>query len=89
MAGTITADGTTFSNNLPADGGEWVELLVREMMHATNVDDARARATRALNGLEKSIIARADVEAAQTFYKVDIYLFILHSSETRLQNYTK
>lgn len=77
------------------DGGEWVELFVREMMNAANVDDARARATRALNGLEKSISARSDAEVAQTFYKVGIYLFrqiclnILHASGTRLQKFGK
>lgn len=72
--GSITADGTAFSNNLPVDGGEWVELFVREMMNAANVDDARARATRALNGLEKSISARSDAEVAQTFYKENVML---------------
>ena len=75
MAGSITAGGTAFLNGLPLNGGEWVELFVREMMNAANIDDAKARATRALNGLEKSISLRADAEAAQTFYKVGIYLF--------------
>lgn len=59
-------------NNLPADGTEWVELFVREMMSATSTDDARARATRVLESLEKSISASASAEAAQNFQKVGI-----------------
>ncbi|KAK4719266.1 hypothetical protein R3W88_017604 [Solanum pinnatisectum] len=51
-------------NNPPADGTEWVELFVREMMTATSTDDARARATIVLESLEKSISASASAEAA-------------------------
>ncbi|RVW32184.1 hypothetical protein CK203_080111 [Vitis vinifera] len=85
--GSITADGTAFSNNLPVDGGEWVELFVREMMNAANVDDARARATRALNGLEKSISARSDAEVAQTFYKM-LQCLITNCPSGALSSYT-
>ncbi|KAK4375463.1 hypothetical protein RND71_006140 [Anisodus tanguticus] len=56
-------------NILPADGAEWVELFVREMMSATSTDDARARATRVLESLAKSISAGARAEAAQKFQK--------------------
>ncbi|WMV35151.1 hypothetical protein MTR67_028536 [Solanum verrucosum] len=59
-------------NNPPADGTEWVELFVREMMSATSTDDARARATIVLESLEKSISASASAEAAQNFQKVGI-----------------
>ncbi|MCD7449993.1 hypothetical protein HAX54_002710 [Datura stramonium] len=61
-------------NNLPADGAEWVELFVREMMSATSTDDARARATRVLESLEKSISAGASAEAAQNFQKENMML---------------
>ncbi|XP_055832417.1 uncharacterized protein LOC129901298 [Solanum dulcamara] len=61
-------------NNLPADGTEWVELFVREMMSATSTDDARARATRVLESLEKSISASASAEAAQNFQKENMML---------------
>ncbi|KAK4374722.1 hypothetical protein RND71_005399 [Anisodus tanguticus] len=61
-------------NNLPADGTEWVELFVREMMSATSTDDARARATRVLESLEKSISAGASAEAAQNFQKENMIL---------------
>lgn len=55
---------------LQLDGPEWVELFVREMMSSSNIDDARARASRALEILEKSICARASAEAAQSFHQV-------------------
>ncbi|CAN1120627.1 hypothetical protein LINPERHAP2_LOCUS308 [Linum perenne] len=52
------------------DGAEWVELFVREMTSATNMDDAKARASRALEELEKSIHARAGAEAVKIFQMV-------------------
>ncbi|KAH7659948.1 UBA-like protein [Dioscorea alata] len=56
------------------DGPEWVDLFVREMMSANNVDDARARASRVLEVLEKSIMARVTSEAMQNFEKENIVL---------------
>ncbi|XP_016488902.1 uncharacterized protein LOC107808852 isoform X2 [Nicotiana tabacum] len=59
-----------------ADGemdSEWVELFVREMMSATSIDDARARASRVLESLEKSISA-GSAEAAQNFQKENMIL---------------
>uniref|UniRef100_A0A7N0VGX9 Uncharacterized protein n=1 Tax=Kalanchoe fedtschenkoi TaxID=63787 RepID=A0A7N0VGX9_KALFE len=57
-----------FANrSLPEDGGEWVELFVQEVRSAADMDDARARASRALVVLEKSIVARALAEATQNF----------------------
>ncbi|KAM3308084.1 putative protein isoform X1 [Capsicum chacoense] len=61
-------------NNLPADGAEWVELFVREMMSATSTDDARTRATRVLGSLEKSISDGARAAAAQNFQKENVML---------------
>ncbi|CAN4088518.1 unnamed protein product [Withania somnifera] len=61
-------------NNLPADGAEWVELLVREMMSATSVDDARSRAARVLESLEQSISVHAGAEAAQNVNKENMML---------------
>ncbi|KAG6425324.1 hypothetical protein SASPL_115752 [Salvia splendens] len=61
-------------NNLPADGAEWVDLFVREMMSATSIDDARFRAARILESLEKSISSRACVEAAQNSHKENLML---------------
>ncbi|XP_042487265.1 uncharacterized protein LOC122067464 isoform X2 [Macadamia integrifolia] len=61
-------------NNLQMDGSEWVELFVREMTTASNMEDARARASRVLEVLEKNIHARAGVEAAQSFHKENMML---------------
>ncbi|KAI4355759.1 hypothetical protein L6164_004502 [Bauhinia variegata] len=61
-------------NNLPSDGAEWVDLFVKEMMSATNIDDARARAARMLEVLEKSISARASAEATDVILKENMIL---------------
>lgn len=61
-------------NNFPPNGAEWVECFVREMMAATSIDDARARATRLLESLEKCISSLAGAEAAQNFHKENIML---------------
>ena len=59
------------------DGAEWVELFVREMVSASNIDDARNRASRALEFLEKSIRARASAETSQGLQQVMVIKFIL------------
>lgn len=41
-------------------------------MSATSVDDARARATRVLESLERSISVHAGVAAAENVHKVGI-----------------
>ncbi|KAJ4831056.1 hypothetical protein Tsubulata_001797 [Turnera subulata] len=68
------AEDPSVPMHLPVDGAEWVELFVREMMSASNMDDARARASRALEVLEKSICARAGAEAAKAFQQENIML---------------
>lgn len=77
LAGSATANGEVPPTEYPSaskviqlDGVEWVEHFVREMMSSSNIDDARARASRALEVLEKSICARASAEAAQSFHQV-------------------
>lgn len=57
-------------NNLPADGPEWIDLFVREMTCATSVDDARARAAKLLEVLEKSISAHASSGAITDLQRV-------------------
>ncbi|KAJ7565414.1 hypothetical protein O6H91_02G059400 [Diphasiastrum complanatum] len=47
------------SPTVAVEGTEWVEHLVREMMHASDLDDARNRATRALEAFEKTLSCRA------------------------------
>lgn len=63
------------SAHLSMDGMEWVELFVREMTSASNIDDARARASRALEALEKSICTRAGAETAKSFNQVFYYSY--------------
>ncbi|MCD7449464.1 hypothetical protein HAX54_052426 [Datura stramonium] len=70
----VRSEGPPLQNNLPADGAEWVELLVREMMSATSIDDARSRAARVLESLEQSISVHAGAEAAQNFQKENMML---------------
>nr|AFK35927.1 unknown [Lotus japonicus] len=62
------------SDNLPGNGAEWIDFFVREMMIATSIDDARARAARMLEVLEKSISARARAEAADVLQKENLML---------------
>ncbi|KAF3453739.1 hypothetical protein FNV43_RR04180 [Rhamnella rubrinervis] len=74
--GVVTANGemAVAEKNLPKDGADWVELFVSEMMSASNMDDAKARASRVLEVLEKSICARASTEAAQSFHQENMML---------------
>lgn len=60
--------------NLSTESAEWVELFVREMLSASNIDDAKARASRALEVLEKSIRERVTTEVAQSFQQVVNFL---------------
>ncbi|WOK95082.1 hypothetical protein Cni_G03789 [Canna indica] len=71
-----TADTSVSSiDALPTNGSEWVDLFVREMMNASNVDDARARASRVLEFLEKSImVAHAGGEVPQNLQKENMML---------------
>ncbi len=41
------------------EGEEWVELLVREMMNAADLNDARSRATHTLKAFEKTVASRS------------------------------
>ncbi|KAI5660478.1 hypothetical protein M9H77_29271 [Catharanthus roseus] len=71
---TEPSEDAAGQGNFPAEGAEWVELLVREMISATSVDDARGRATRVLENLEKSINSRVGAEAAESFHKENTIL---------------
>jgi hypothetical protein len=71
-------------NNHLSGGSEWVELFVQEMMNASDMDDARSRASRALEVLEMSITSRVSPESVQNVQKVFIFrllflVVILHS----------
>ncbi|XP_077222932.1 uncharacterized protein LOC143856563 [Tasmannia lanceolata] len=70
------SENTCAPDNLPTVGSEWVELFVREMMNASDTDDAKVRASRVLEVLEKSIVDRAGAgaEAAQCIQKENLIL---------------
>jgi hypothetical protein len=53
---------------------EWVELFVREMMSSSDIDDARARASRALEAFEKSIMDRVGAEAVHNLHRENAML---------------
>ncbi|RDX67074.1 hypothetical protein CR513_54091, partial [Mucuna pruriens] len=73
-AEVAVSDDPVAGQNYPTNGAEWVELFVKEMMNASNVDDAKARASRMLEALEKSICARASVETEQNFHQENMVL---------------
>lgn len=81
-----TSENQPALNNLPADGAEWIDFFVREMMVATSVDDARARAARMLEVLEKSISERARAEATDALQKV-VYYFKKGTSSQKYNAY--
>lgn len=62
------------SENHSIDKAEWVEHFVREMMSASNIDDAKVRASRTLEVLEKSVRVHATAEAAQSFQQENVML---------------
>uniref|UniRef100_A0A2N9IJ93 CUE domain-containing protein n=1 Tax=Fagus sylvatica TaxID=28930 RepID=A0A2N9IJ93_FAGSY len=68
----VAPDNLSVPNNLPVEGVEWVDLFVREMMSATSMDDAKARAARLLEILEKTISSSAGAEATQNVHKEQI-----------------
>ncbi|KAL9323196.1 hypothetical protein ACSQ67_011249 [Phaseolus vulgaris] len=69
-----SASGDQPADNFPADGAEWIDLFVREMTCATSVDDARARAARLLEVLEKSISAHASSGATTALQRENLML---------------
>lgn len=60
--------------NFAINGAEWVDLFVREMMSAASINDAKARAFRLLEVLEKAISKRAGDELAQNLQKENAVL---------------
>jgi len=72
---TATEHQSAADNHQPSNSGpEWVDLFVREMSNASDMDDARARASRALEALTKSIVQGAGAEAAQSLHQENMVL---------------
>eukprot|EP01018_Ginkgo_biloba_P014369 Gb_00986 [translate_table: standard] len=67
------ADNQAAAAAILVDGSDWVEIFVREMQNASNIDDARIRASRALEALEKTIMARTGA-MAENLQKENIML---------------
>lgn len=72
--GTNSTEDPPKGSNLPGSGAEWVELLVGEVLSASNVEDAKARLSQGLEALEKSIRDSAAAEAANRFQKESVML---------------
>jgi hypothetical protein len=51
------------TTSVPSEGLEWVDMLVKEMMSATDLEDARMRASRLLEVFEKIVTSRSGVHA--------------------------
>lgn len=66
---TAPIEGVPGADNLQSGSTQWVEILVNEMASASNMDDAKARASRVMEVFEKSMISRISVEAMQSFQK--------------------
>ncbi|XP_017974627.1 PREDICTED: uncharacterized protein LOC18603427 [Theobroma cacao] len=73
-AATVAVQNPVAPENVAVDGAGWVDLFLREMMSCTSMDDAKARASRLLEVLQKSISRSAAEEAAQSFHKENIML---------------
>jgi hypothetical protein len=63
-------DSVPWADNLPSSSIQWSEILVNEMLSASNMDDAKARASRVLEVFERAMTSRIGAEAHQSFQKV-------------------
>ncbi|KAL8056255.1 hypothetical protein ABFX02_04G107400 [Erythranthe guttata] len=70
----VPSEEPQIQNKMPTNGAEWVDLVVKEMMSATSIDDARSRAARVLESLEKSITSQASARLAEGFHKENAML---------------
>ncbi|TKW32149.1 hypothetical protein SEVIR_2G151000v4 [Setaria viridis] len=62
-------DSVPWAENLPSSSTQWSEVLVKEMMSASNTDDAKARASGVLEVFERAMTSRIGAEALQNFQK--------------------
>uniref|UniRef100_A0A0E0LTN4 CUE domain-containing protein n=1 Tax=Oryza punctata TaxID=4537 RepID=A0A0E0LTN4_ORYPU len=60
--------------NFLSNGSEWVELLVNEMTSASNMDDAKSRATRVLEAFEKAVVSHVNAQGPYDFQKENAVL---------------
>ncbi|XP_062199316.1 uncharacterized protein LOC133901821 [Phragmites australis] len=62
-------DSVPCAESLPSSSTQWVEILVNEMVSASDTVDAKARASRVLEVFERSVISHIGAEALQNFQK--------------------
>ncbi|GAA0169880.1 hypothetical protein LIER_40846 [Lithospermum erythrorhizon] len=72
--GAIPSEDSTIHENTPANGEEWVELVLTEMNNATSIDDAKARAARVLQKFEKAIQSHTMSGTAPNLQKDNLML---------------
>ncbi|XP_060172042.1 uncharacterized protein LOC132603141 [Lycium barbarum] len=72
--GPTPVEDSSAAKELHMEKTEWVEVIVREMSSASNIDDAKARASRVLEVYEKSICAHAAEASARVFQQENIML---------------
>ncbi|RCV10898.1 hypothetical protein SETIT_2G145100v2 [Setaria italica] len=65
-------DSVPWAENLPSSSTQWSEVLVKEMMSASNTDDAKARASGVLEVFERAMTSRIGAEALQNFQKENL-----------------
>ncbi|KAL1547952.1 hypothetical protein AAHA92_16251 [Salvia divinorum] len=65
---TATRGESSCGSSLPVNGAEWVELLVGQVIYASNVEDARKRVAQALESLQKSVCENV-ITGVQSFQK--------------------
>lgn len=70
---------STFDLGNPRDGSDWVDAFVKEMMNATDLDDAKGRTARFLEAFERNVVAysRASEEVNTSFVSIHLSYHIL------------
>eukprot|EP00262_Sarcandra_glabra_P020774 TRINITY_DN842_c0_g1_i4.p1 TRINITY_DN842_c0_g1~~TRINITY_DN842_c0_g1_i4.p1 ORF type:complete len:269 (-),score=54.92 TRINITY_DN842_c0_g1_i4:72-878(-) len=58
-------DNLDFESRILTNGSSWVDIFVQEMTNASDLDDARGRATKILEAFERSVIAHSRVSEEQ------------------------
>jgi hypothetical protein len=67
----VPVGSVPYTEGLPSNNTQWVDILVNEMMTASDTDGAKARASKVLEVFERSIASRIGSQPLQSFQKVD------------------
>lgn len=73
---TATRGESSRGSSLPANGAEWVELLVGQVLNASHIKQARERVAQALESLQKSICENV-ITGVQSFQKVPRFISVV------------